>query len=312
MGVNIPGLNIFGGMPQLSDLDLYATTGRVFWVGSTACPGGVVGVDAAGAAGDRPQQPFATIDYAIGQCTASRGDIIIVLPGHAETVTAAITCDVIGIRIVGLGVGRNRPAITPSGAIDTVNVTAANVRLHNLRFVAPAADCTAQINIAAADFVGTKLVIEQGAAPLVGVTVPAAGDRFWLEDCYWLGTAAGPDVAIDLEASGAGNNFTIKNCIGNFQGSTGLDLAFIRNNVDTTIGGVIDGLVVSGADATVIDFNSSLSTHDGIIRNVAYAMSGAITSIEDAIDNGGYMCIDVRGSDVRTSRGANIPLTSAA
>lgn len=302
MGVNIPGLNIFSGSPQLSD-DLFATSGRVLFVGSTATPGGEVGVDAAGAMGDRPQQPFATLDYAIGQLTASRGDTIIVLPGHAETSATAITADIAGIRIIGLGEGRNRPTITRNGAVDLIDVTAANVRLHNLRLLATADTGGSLINVGAADFVATKCVLEHGTGPLVAVTVPVAGDRFRFEDCMWIGTAAGPDISIDLEGSGAGNDFIIRNCYANYRGSSGLDLAFIRNTADTTIGGIIDGLVVSGADVTVIDFNSSLSTHDGIIRNVAFAMSAAITSIEDAIDNAGYMCIEVRGSDLRTSTG---------
>ena len=33
--------------------------------------------------------PFATIDYAVGQCVANRGDIIYVLPGHVETISTA-------------------------------------------------------------------------------------------------------------------------------------------------------------------------------------------------------------------------------
>ena len=65
MGVNIAGLSVFAGAPPMNDLDLFATTGRVFYVGSVAAPGGVVGVDAAGAYGDSPQRPFAALDYAI-------------------------------------------------------------------------------------------------------------------------------------------------------------------------------------------------------------------------------------------------------
>ena len=47
-------------------------------------------------------RPYATIDYAIGQCTASAGDVIIVFPGHTETITAAagIALDVAGVSIV--------------------------------------------------------------------------------------------------------------------------------------------------------------------------------------------------------------------
>ncbi len=313
MPVNIAGLHIFGGVPPLSDgWDLFATTGRTFFVGTTACPGGVVGVDAAGAYGDTPYRPFATLDYAHNQCTASRGDTIIVMPGHAETVSTSVAFDLAGVRVVGLGMGRNRPAFTRGADIDMFDVTAANVRLHNLRLAATATTTNSLLNINAADLKATQLVFEHSTGPLIAVTVPAAGDRFWFEDCLWLGTGAGPDICIDLEASGAGNDFTIKNCMANYRGSAGLDLAFIRNTADTTIGGLIDGLTVISADVTVIDFNSSLSTCDGLIRNVAFAMTAAIASIEDAVDNAGYMCVEVRGTDIRTSTGtrALIPATT--
>src|SRR5512139_4050842 len=64
--------------------------------------------------GQDPVYPFKTIDYAIGQCTASNGDIIYVMPGHTEDIIAAgsITVDVAGVSIVGLGNGTNRPLIT--------------------------------------------------------------------------------------------------------------------------------------------------------------------------------------------------------
>ena len=135
MGVNIPGIHIFGGAPPLADE--FATTGRVFYVGSNAVPGGVVGVDAAGAYGDRPQQPFLTWDYAVGQCAANRGDMIVLLAGHLETVTAAngIDIDVAGIKTIGLGWGLSRPQInftTAVGASFRVNANSTYIR--NIRF----------------------------------------------------------------------------------------------------------------------------------------------------------------------------------
>ena len=79
--------------------------------------------------------PLATIDYAIGLCTANKGDTIIVLQGHAETLTAAggITCDVAGVNIIGLGTGADRPEISFGTATSaSVLVTAANVLIANI------------------------------------------------------------------------------------------------------------------------------------------------------------------------------------
>lgn len=82
--------------------------------------------------------PFATIDYAIGQCEANKGDVIFVLPGHTETLSTAgaITADIAGVSILGLGRGSARPTLTLSAAAATIALSAANVRFSNF-IVAP-------------------------------------------------------------------------------------------------------------------------------------------------------------------------------
>mgnify|MGYP006139353905 CR=1 FL=1 len=53
----------------------------------------------------------------------NKGDVIVVMPGHAETVSGAagINCDVAGVSIVGLGRGAARPTITMSAATTRLN-----------------------------------------------------------------------------------------------------------------------------------------------------------------------------------------------
>ena len=116
-----------GGM--FSIVNETITTGEIFFVHSGT------GADSAGA-GRNPDVPLATLDYAIGLCTASKGDMIYVMPGHAESLTtaAAIACDVAGISIVGLGVGDNRPVFTFASTNNaaTWTVSADDVRISNI------------------------------------------------------------------------------------------------------------------------------------------------------------------------------------
>ena len=60
----------------------------------------------------------ATLDYAIGLCTASRGDRIFVAPWHVENLTAATTvnCDVAGVEIIGVMRGNQRPTFSSTAA----------------------------------------------------------------------------------------------------------------------------------------------------------------------------------------------------
>jgi hypothetical protein len=120
-GVTIRGVPVLNTHP-----------GNVYWVSS------VSGSD--GNKGTR-ERPFATIDYAIGRCTANNGDIIFCMPGHAEAVTAtSINCDVGGVTFIGLGSGSKKPVLTFGATDSTINVTAANCVWQNFRFTAGVGD----------------------------------------------------------------------------------------------------------------------------------------------------------------------------
>lgn len=115
-----------------------AHPGRVFWVSnSTVVPDGGIG----GADGNDGSflRPFATIQKGLDSATASRGDVVFVKPGHAETIANAttLTFNKAGVAIVGLGAGSLRPTLTFStAATANIPVTAANVVVANVLFKA--------------------------------------------------------------------------------------------------------------------------------------------------------------------------------
>lgn len=93
----------------------------------------------------------ATVDAAIGMCTANAGDTIYVLPGHTETVTStSIALDVAGVQVIGLGTGLNRPTFTFSTAAATITVSAANCGWKNMHHIANFADVAAAFTLGAA------------------------------------------------------------------------------------------------------------------------------------------------------------------
>ena len=132
----VPTFGVGGGLPLAP---------RYFFVSSTAANtsnGNDGSFDA----------PFATLDYAIGQCTANKGDTIVVLPNHAETITGVggITADIAGINIIGQGVGAARPTFLMDGATDvTFVVSAANVTVQNMFFKAGHSGVVTCFNITA-------------------------------------------------------------------------------------------------------------------------------------------------------------------
>lgn len=134
-----------GGVFTIQDMEAHPA--QVFFVDS----GHAAAADSVGA-GWSPDKPCATLDYAIGLCTASQGDVIYVMPGHAENITTAgaIDCDVAGISIIGLGTGNLLPTFTATAAAGSLKIDAANVLVRNIRLTAGfATGCTNAIDITA-------------------------------------------------------------------------------------------------------------------------------------------------------------------
>ncbi len=87
--------------------------------------------------------PFSTIQKAVDQCVANRGDLVMIKPGHAETIANATTLilNKAGIGIVGLGNGSNRPTLTfTTAATANIPITAANITIYNILHIANFAD----------------------------------------------------------------------------------------------------------------------------------------------------------------------------
>jgi len=162
--------------------------------------------------GKSPEQPFSTIDYAIGQCKSDRGDIIFVLPGHSEThaaanagATGAITLDVEGVAIVGLGFGDSRPKLLANFAVSTIDLieaTAASCVIKNLIFLASTtAAPESRIDIADTHTVVEGCTFYCGAYDAESIRVTAAGDESIIKNNEVFVTADGPNAFLLTEAA---------------------------------------------------------------------------------------------------------------
>ncbi len=122
------------GMPIVT-----AHPGRVFWVNNSSVVSASNGIGGSDSNPGTYVKPFSTIAGALLNCVASRGDIIMLMPGHAETVSSAtgLLLNVAGVALVGLGAGSLRPTITLDTAnTATIAVSAANISIVNVLFKA--------------------------------------------------------------------------------------------------------------------------------------------------------------------------------
>lgn len=260
-------------------VDQSLTTGNVFFVGST-----VSGATDSAGYGRSPEAPFATIDYAVGQCTANNNDLILVLPGHAETVAAAngLDLDVAGISVIGLGKGDLRPTVTLGTATTaTVRINAKNVTVRNLRFVSNIDDLAILLNLAkdyatvedcdflsssgkeCLNFINIATTFDHAVirrCRFLQPTDPAGSDGaadtgaiflvdsefVTIEDCFFSGNF---ETAIIHNRTTGAANLWLKGCYGiqNLSGAEPFQL------VSTATGGVIGGGFITPAETAVTE-----------------------------------------------------------
>lgn len=126
--------------PNIYTAGIGGTSGpSLVTVGPLYSPGSIwyvhsgTGADAASPRGKERNRPLATLAQAY--TSASQGDTIVILSGHAETLTSAQTLGKAGLTIIGEGSGSTRPRFTLGAAADLWSVTAAGVRISNIFFV---------------------------------------------------------------------------------------------------------------------------------------------------------------------------------
>lgn len=257
----------------------YDIVGKVFFVnnGTAFAPGAVAGADTSGV-GESELQPFATIDYAIGKCTASRGDAIFVLPTHAETVTSAITLDVIGVQIIGLpGYGNKKPVVTVNGAVDAITITAANCRVSGLHMTIASTDAaTALINVAAAyaKIDNIRMIPSVTSYNVVDcITLASGADDCLIENVRIVNTVVPVNSFLNIEAAVA--RLQVKGCrwYGDCVTAGVIDAATatfveLEDNVIATIGTTIPAVTLDNNPAPIVAIrNGFLGTHTTIASN---------------------------------------------
>lgn len=242
-GVNVRGapiLNTYGG--------------NVFWV------------DSGGAGGDSGKgtyhRPFHTIDYAIGRCTASNGDVIICKAGHAETLTTAsdITCDVAGVTIMAAAgaVGALRPKLTFGSADNSASV------------------------VVSADNVSIIGLLGVGGDDGLTAAFVVTGDNSYL-DIEWQDASATVEAACAVQYSTANNVRCILKYAGFPAGNACLNAIQLIdcNNVE------IDIDAYGEFSTGIVEMLTTLSTNV-VVRGYFYNDNAALT--KNVVNTGGLSC----------------------
>jgi hypothetical protein len=219
-----------------------ATTGRVFIVAKSGITNeSEIKAIYGNTYSDGTPVIYTTLTLALASCVASRGDLILVAPGHTETIVGAagVSVATAGVTIVGLGKGALRPMYTfTTSAAASFDVSAASVTVRNLLFVCGIDNQTAVNNVTATDvtFDQCEWTISNGTVgAALGILTAATATRLTVSNSRFIGPA-----------TNAGTT-----CAAAIQHESGVDYQIVNNyfagkmtqaikNVATVLRGVID------------------------------------------------------------------------
>lgn len=295
-GASMYGVPVFG-----MGASIPPTTGTYYYVHSGTGSNGYDGLD--------PSRPKATIAGAISAATANVGDIIVVMPGHAENIASATSLIVnkAGVQIIGLGHGRNRPVLTYTATAGSIEMDAANTRLSNVVLLASVSAVVVGINVDADnvtldglefnwDETGDDFITMVDVDAFDGATI--ANNRFIAQSA-----AAGAAEAIRLD-----------------------DCHFVRIVGNQFSGQWSDAPIVgegaAGVDLLIADntiYNADTTTANGIALAVAFTgvmcrnMVGTLyaTDPESTVDPGSLLCMENYVTNAVDETGTIVPVTAS-
>lgn len=267
--------------------------GKAYWVSNVTT--GLLPGQRGGSNGNKGtfDSPFSTIDYAIGQCVANRGDMIFVKPGHAEDISAAasIAADIAGVAIIGLGSGSNRPTLTWTAADGTISVSAANVSFSNFRFVNNFADVTTMFDVTGAGdglsfenclFTDTSTILNA----IDFITLATGADDLSFINCRVIGKSASNDSFITGVAH---DRILISGCQIQFDVAQTAVVGLIETSGNATNVWIKDSFFRSNVDdALFLDFNGGANS--GGVTNCYFSSIDTADAVTAGIDfTGGHV-----------------------
>ena len=306
--VNGARSSVGGPLPRARGRDYYASSVT-----------GAASTSTGGASGKSYREASSTLAGVLNKVTAAQGDRIILLEGHAETISSAsaLTLSKAGIEIIGLGRGSNRPTFTlDTITTATINVTAARVTIRNCIFRANFADIVAFFTLTAAKYFTLDncrfeaVATDMNALYVVDTNATTAdADGLTIQNCEWVE----PDTATVgwIKMDGTNDNVKFNDNYSNLgvqnnkslitvaNGKVVTNLQMLRNrtirlNTDTATGALLfhtDGSTNSGIVAD--NYSQHADTAAELIVTASSGLALFDNKSSGVLGNSGYIIATV-------------------
>lgn len=228
----------------------------------------------------------ATIAAGVARCRPGLNDVVVVLPGHTETVTTTLFTPVAGAQIVGAGFpgATNAPNITLSATAATLAFSAANMTMVGMNINSATAAVVAAISVTAAGVTIANCFMSFTGALAANAPINVTGAaNFTLVGNHIVANTTDPVV----EVTGAG--------------STNLNISenLIRS---TSTGTVCISLADTAGISGFINRNMVKTAAASTIATIITAQSAAIIATVSVNEN--YGSDNVASSGVLSPAGA--------
>lgn len=261
-----------------------------------------------------------TLAAAVAECRSGQGDVVVVLPGHSESVTDATLSIPAGTNIIGMGNPKasNAPTFRWTATAAQWNITAADVTIRGLKLRLEGANgVVSAIAVGATGFalVGCDIETVSGASNKVniGVAIASAGTRATIAGNLFRGIAGtlhGGGGIIDIATAQTPSHVSIvSNWMTGLTSATG-PAPFINIVGAATDLDISENRLVSadaGASPNVLTFGAGAST--GIVSYNAVVSRGSGVAASTGIIVGSTLCRFVENyhSDEAAKSGALNP-----
>lgn len=255
-------LGIDAPMFALPLIEIPDVPGDIFYVDADA------GTDAA-THGRSWVRPFDTVNYAVAACASDNGDVIYVAPGHVEAIAGtALTFNVDGIKIIGIGVKTDRPTFTFAHGDSSIVISADDLMMKNFVFSSITAPTNETIDVTGPGVVldGCTWIDCGTHENQICITIDADAENPTIRNCeFYSADTSGATSCISIVA-GIVDHLVIENCriFGDFT-----DAAIVSNKVNTNC--LIKDNIITNVESGVhcIEFSDAMTGE--LINNMLYA-----------------------------------------
>lgn len=253
-----------------------------------------------------PRTAYATVAQALSASAASNGDVILILPGHTESIGASgLAWNKAGVSIIGLGTGNLRPTFTWHTTDAVVTVSGANMLIQNIITTCDLDEVVSMFLVTGAGVTFDTVDYKDPGASVQAIQwllTTAAADQLTIKNCFHVQNAAAGSAQKWIQLVGTDHTRILDNTFlftaaastssHLVSGTTAVVNAQIGRNQGTWLGATITGVLSCVTGSTGIMHDNRFFTGTSVSATTAYAGDGMAfmdNKHQDTASTSGYL-----------------------